>query len=509
MNVFGRSLRLIQASLRIFCVGLLVTSFTACGGGGSAAAPVTPGSSVTTLSDIANPPEVASANGVVNLTLNAEINPLTGAPGIQWNTQFVPPTIRVAPGDTINITYVNQLPTSTVEPFNATNLHFHGLHVSPNPPSDDSIDLLAMPGQTLHYSITIPANHPTGVFWYHSHSHGEANWQVFNSMSGAIVITGSQAFAPQAAGLPERVIMLRNVLSQPTYASTLVRPGPPGADLSCSSPFDIPGEVTTVNGRSAGSSMSFETGQPQYWRVVNASSDGFYDLSVDGASLSVLGIDGVPVNAYPGGSTKIVSDVVIPPAGRAEFIVNNIKAGASLRTTCYDTGSQGNPNPTQSLATFAIGSTTSLPTMPSVSTRPATGIWSQAYPAYTVQRTLAFTVGANGLSLNNIPYSANGGPMFTAQAGTIEQWTLTNAMHEVHAFHIHQIHFMVEDIDGVAQGPVLRDTFIVPAAHADGTPSVSHVLLDFRDPIIRGTFLFHCHLLEHEDAGMMAKMQVN
>ena len=58
------------------------------------------------------------------------------------------------------------------------------------------------------------------------------------------------------------------------------------------------------------------------------------------------------------------------------------------------------------------------------------------------------------------------------------------------------------------QPPLWRDTLNLPIAHADGTPSVSHVLLDFRDPIIRGTFLFHCHLLEHEDGGMMAKIVV-
>jgi len=78
----------------------------------------------------------------------------------------------------------------------------------------------------------------------------------------------------------------------------------------------------------------------------------------------------------------------------------------------------------------------------------------------------------------------------------------------VHDFHIHQVHFIVQDVDGVAQPTRWTDTFTLPIAHAGGTPSVTHVLVDFRDPTIRGTFLFHCHLLEHEDGGMMAKIQV-
>jgi suppressor of ftsI len=98
--------------------------------------------------------------------------------------------------------------------------------------------------------------------------------------------------------------------------------------------------------------------------------------------------------------------------------------------------------------------------------------------------------------------------MFVSQSGTVERWTLRNTTGEVHAFHIHQLHFITEDIDGVPQPALWRDTLNLPIAHADGTPSVTHVLLDLRDPIIRGTFLFHCHLLEHEDGGMMAKIVV-
>ncbi len=128
--------------------------------------------------------------------------------------------------------------------------------------------------------------------------------------------------------------------------------------------------------------------------------------------------------------------------------------------------------------------------------------------AFAQQRTLQFTEDDNGFYLNGGAYAPAGPPMFVAQSGTIERWTLLNTTGEVHAFHIHQLHFIAQDVDGVVQPPVWRDTVNLPIAHADGTPSATHVVLDFRDPVIRGEFLFHCHLLEHEDGGMMAKIRV-
>ena len=88
-----------------------------------------------------------------------------------------------------------------------------------------------------------------------------------------------------------------------------------------------------------------------------------------------------------------------------------------------------------------------------------------------------------------------------------------NDTQEVHSFHIHQVHFIVESINGQTQAnPHWVDTFDLSPAGVGVSgqivPSVTKVLLDFRDPTIRGTFVFHCHILDHEDGGMMAKIQV-
>jgi FtsP/CotA-like multicopper oxidase with cupredoxin domain len=490
------------------------------GGGGSS--PATAGGNSALSTDLANPVEVRSSGGVANVALAAVIDPATGGPAISYNGSFGLPTIRVSPGDTIQVTYANQLPASAQQPINATSLHFHGLSVSPVAPGDDSIDVLAMPGQTLHYQIAIPASHPPGVYWYHPHPHGESNWQVYNGMTGAIVVQGIASIAAETAGLPERIIILRNLLQAPQFSSLAVhrraaqavasgRRGIAAASTVCSQPFGIGGEYTTIDGRDAGGPIQMQQGQKQLWRIVNASADGYYDLSVDGETLHVVSIDGVAIKQYPGATEQDVSDIVIPPAGRADVIVTGpAKSGAAFRTTCFDTGPAGDPNPPQVLGVINAGSAAALPTVPAPGATPrALGTYDQAIGAAVAQRrTVAFTEDDNGFYLNGLAYDPTGPPMFTAQSGTVEEWTLTNYTGEVHDFHIHQTHFIVESVDGVAQPARWTDSYTLPVVHGDGTPSVTKVLIDFRDPLIRGTFLFHCHLLEHEDGGMMAKIQV-
>jgi len=89
---------------------------------------------------------------------------------------------------------------------NMTNLHFHGLHVSPHAPQDDVVSMMAMPGETLQYKVEIPRNQPPGLYWYHPHAHGESNKQVLDGMSGAIVIEGIERYVPEVARMRERIL---------------------------------------------------------------------------------------------------------------------------------------------------------------------------------------------------------------------------------------------------------------------------------------------------------------
>jgi suppressor of ftsI len=469
--------------------------------------------------DLENPPEVHSVKGMLRVTLTAAINPSTGGPGIEFDGAFVPPTLRANPGDAIHITYVNDLPESNKEPYNDVALHFHGLSVSPNAPADDAT-MLAMPGQTLHYTLTIPITQPPGLYWYHSHSM-ESNWQLYNAMSGAIVVNGIASFAPETAGLPERIIVLRNQLAHPKYADTNPDSSAPSqtpatpdpVDTTCSQPWGIKGEYTTINGKRAGHErIVIGAGQAQLWRVVNASADGFYDVSVDGRHLRVVAIDGVPLKAYPGGAEQTVSNVVIPPSGRVEFIVTGTSGNVAFRTACTDTGPAGDPNPPQVLAMVeGHGRMANLPTVvPPGRTPLVDGTYEEKMGEPAHQRDITFGENSDGTAfyLNGKEYDASAGPMFTVTSGTVERWALYNATGEVHVFHTHQVHFIVEDIDGVSQPAYWRDTVTLPYEATPGRPTITHVLVDVRDPNVRGTFLFHCHLEQHADDGMMASVRV-
>jgi FtsP/CotA-like multicopper oxidase with cupredoxin domain len=103
-------------------------------------------------------------------------------------------------------------------------------------------------------------------------------------------------------------------------------------------------------------------------------------------------------------------------------------------------------------------------------------------------------------------------PAIVARSGTVEEWTIVNATDELHDFHIHQIHFVTESVDGVqVERRSWVDTVNVPPQHhrnGNTIPSRVRLLMDFRDPVVRGTFVYHCHILDHEDRGMMATIRV-
>ena len=165
---------------------------------------------------VPEPPQVWARNHVVSLTIDAFNE--NGRDAFAFEGETVAPVIRASPGDTLRITYINNLPPKSAETcainpcMDMTNLHFHGLTVSPDAPQDDVLTMLAKPGQVLHYSVAIPRNHPPGLFWYHTHPHGESHRQVLDGMSGAIVIEGMERYVPEVSQLRERVIVVRRPL---------------------------------------------------------------------------------------------------------------------------------------------------------------------------------------------------------------------------------------------------------------------------------------------------------
>lgn len=484
---------------------------------------------------LAGAPDVRSQHGMVSVDLGAAIDPETGAPAFVYRgVAGVAPTIRVWPGDELRIRLHNALPSGTDAP-NDVNLHFHGLTVSPNAPSDDAMRV-AHPGETITYDVHVPRTQPPGLYWYHPHAHGQTYWQITSGMSGALVVEGLQKHLPALAGLRERVIVLRNVQSPPDFTSIPIAARPPAIraavlagrrragrltavddDDAVGEPcLPTPGMLVTINGAPR-AIVGIDPHERQLFRVVNASAGRYFDLSIDGQSLDVLALDGVPLDAYPGSApVQRVRDIVIAPAGRAEFLVTGNAKPTKLRSNCYVTGEAGDRDPPVILADLRpdgrapAGSKRERPII--AATKLAGTTNSAGVPAPVTNRTVTFTENAGGFYINGKAYRMLDAPAFVARAGTMERWTLVNRTDEVHDFHIHQIHFAVESTDGRPEEPMhWVDTVTVPPmhyTHSGGTPGTAVVLMDFRNPVVRGTFVFHCHILDHEDGGMMAAIRV-
>lgn len=521
----------ITAAAVILAIGL-----ASCGGGGASApapAPTTGVSGAANPPPLATLPEVDSVNGIATLTLQAKFD-ANSRPAFFWNGQEVAPTIRVHPGDTISLTFQNALPEyCSLGVISNSNLHFHGLSSSPNAPGDDVIDTNASPGAAVSYTVLINSDQPPGLYWYHAHPHGLSSYEVGNGMAGAIVVEGIGNVVPQTAGLRERIIVLSDIPTSSSFAAgeeSVLRRSANGrrsgqdADESPLGGNACAPETTAtpmINGAPM-ASIGIKPGETELFRVVNASGHRHFDLAVDGQQLQLVAQDGVPINTYPGAPTSIaVSDVLIPPAGRAEFLVTGGSTPTALISKCYQSGPAGDNNPEVALGVLADDTTWPNPstatTLAKRVARLASVRYSQYYhstmPAPAAERTIHFEEDANGFYINNLAYDPAAAPQVTAQSGTVEEWTLENDTQEVHSFHIHQVHFIVESINGVAQpNPHWIDTFDLSpegiGVAGQLIPSQTKVLIDFRDPTIRGTFLFHCHILDHEDGGMMAKVTV-
>jgi suppressor of ftsI len=459
---------------------------------------------------LSQPPEARSP-----IVLTAINDPDTGKAAFSFQGREDPPVIRANPGEDIRLTYVNAMSTDSHERcigepcMNMTNLHFHGLHVSPSAPQDDVITMMAMPGQSLHYVVNIPLDQPPGLYWYHPHPHGESYQQDLDGMSGAIVIDGIERYVPELKHMRERILVLRDQVigkDDPARSSELRR----RVELStavCSTSTETPERIFTVNG-SVRPQIAIAPGERQFWRIVNASPDLYADLQVDTEKLEIVALDGMPLAFHnPTHPVEFASHILVPPAGRVEAIITGPKPGArvSLRSLCFDTGPDGDANPSMVLADLVnvAESAPAIRTTPVDARLPIARPLPPALIARVENSSPDFVVhfgeDKKGFYINGRKYSPSDPPVTTVSVGFFLHWRVTNDTHEVHPFHIHQVHFLIYAQNGVRlERPEWLDTVNVPV---EGNVDL---MMDFTNPIIRGLSLFHCHLLSHEDKGMMA-----
>jgi FtsP/CotA-like multicopper oxidase with cupredoxin domain len=479
------------------------------------------------------------------------------------------PTLRLMPGDLLILRLKNELPNHSLlmspSPSQqnnctakmaamdvqsaTTNLHFHGLTIPPSCHQDDVLHTAISPDQAaFEYRFQIPVTQPPGLYWYHPHPHGHSEVQVLGGASGALIVEGAERFNRLLAGLPERILIIRDQARSSTEISR-ANPKPPSKDLSVNFiPVPYPNYPLAI--------IKSKPSQRELWRVLNASADTFVELhllmSGKWQSMGLVSVDGVPLG-YPrnGNSGKVEwrQGIPIPPGGRAEFLFDTPAQGgeASLLTSGVDTVPPQQDDDDSNL--FAPGSKPFIDdddytpprwilkvvssvdaAEPASILLPAGGqIAKHTAPALVSvhsvrERSLYFSekiMDAKNPRTSTVFYITEQGhepaafdpaaaPNITVRSGDVEDWVIENRSPEIHTFHIHQTHFLLlERDDKAVNEPYLRDSVTLP--YWDGIskqyPTVK-LRMDFRDPAIVGTFPYHCHILQHEDGGMMGTIRV-
>ncbi len=516
----------------------------------------------TTGSTISDPPVLQSQNGVLEVTI--DFYTVTDSQGLvrycyisntgTGSASIEAPTLVVNPGDNLIIHFTNDLPAVTASSAsdnmasmrmtlsndapassndattstssacngtmgtNVTNIHFHGTNIAPVCGQDEVVHTLVQPGQSFDYNVTIPTTEPPGLYWYHPHPHGISEGQVQGGATGALIVQGLQNVFPALANMPTRMLVIRD---QNLPASEANDANIPAWDLSLNYvpityPSYTPAEIETV------------PGEQELWRVVNSAADTILNLQyiVNGTAqpMQVYAIDGYPLSS---GSAASMTTIQMGPGARAEFVVTTPNVGdtAQLVTQYQNTGPDGDFDPTRPIANVVSQASAPAPAqMPSVDGSVSTTLNnSLANLTPVAHRNLYFSEVLQNPANPNSPtnfyiteegqtpalFTMDQAPNIVVHAGTVEDWTIENRAQEDHIFHIHQLHFQVLAVDGQpVNDPALRDTYDIPYWSGSGPYHSITVRMDFSDPNIVGIFVYHCHILEHEDGGMMGEIQV-
>ncbi|HSO15256.1 MAG TPA: multicopper oxidase family protein [Arthrobacter sp.] len=445
-------------------------------------------------SGLRSPPELRSADGRLQLTLDAAPGQVElggrQAGALCYNGTVPGPTLRLRPGDELAIRLVNSLD----EP---TNLHVHGLHVSPQA-NGDNVFVAVGPGEGFDYSYRLPPDHPPGVYWYHPHHHGMVAGQIFAGLFGAIIVEDPEAIPVNR----ERVLLVSD--------TTLDSAG----NIAAVSPMERmagrEGELLLLNGQSS-PLLSARPGERERWRIVNACVARFVRLRLDGQQLQLLGLDSGRF-ADP----ETVNELLLAPGNRADLLLTAAAGESVLQALPHNRGGmpgmmgQGRApaRGTAALATVRVDGEPGAPPG-AVSARPALEDLRSAPVAARRQLVLAMGGGPGGMGggMGGMRFTINGREYSGARtdtvvaAGSVEEWTLVNTSPMDHPFHLHVWPMqLVEDNGRVLDSVDLRDVVNV---RANGRVTVRIAFRDFS-----GRSVYHCHILDHEDLGMMGVIEV-
>ncbi|MFI6267185.1 multicopper oxidase family protein [Micromonospora sp. NPDC051006] len=425
-----------------------------------------------------NPEQWVSENGVLRVRIALERRRVDVAGqklrAVAYNGHYMPPTLRFRPGDRLELALENRLG----EP---TNLHVHGLHVSPKGNSDNVLTHIHQ-GATFHYSYQFPSNLAPGTYWYHSHAHPLSEAQVSGGASGIIIVDGLQQYLPpNLRNITEQVVALKDFQVQGDAIKT------ENINISATTKRTVNGQLNPT--------LKIRPGEVQLWRLANISANIFYQLRLKGQKFNVIAQDANPVNRI-----FAAESLILPAGARFDVLVEGGPPGSTqLETLPYNTGSAGDQFPQANLATvISDGERMTPPALPSTFA-PTEDLRNATVDA---KRTVVFSENSAGTQffINDKQFAENRVDI-RAKLNTVEEWTVRNTSNEQHSFHVHTNDFQVMSVNGKPQeSHGLQDTAILPA---NGEIVIRTHFTDYT-----GKTVLHCHILQHEDAGMMAILEI-
>jgi FtsP/CotA-like multicopper oxidase with cupredoxin domain len=388
-----------------------------------------------------------------------------------YNGQVPGPVIEARAGEPLEIRFTNRLP----EP---TTIHWHGLRVPAAMDGTDDVQPLVQPGETFVYRFTPP---DAGTFWYHPHTNETE--QLEKGLYGALIVRGDDEPITDR----ERILVLDDL--------KLDRKGELAPFSGLKQRHDgREGDVRLVNGR-AEPELTMAAGQIERWRVINASSARYVRLSIGGRPFRIIGTDGGLIE-----QPVTVTEVLLPAADRVDILVGPFEDGETLEVQSlrYDRMTIGRRG-TELFATLRVG-----PTEPSIAIIPRQlrEIPVLASLDAVPNRTVKMSVGPS--LRRGLDFLVNGERHHQdrpVRVGEPQVWDIVNKSLMDHPFHLHGFFFQVLSVNG--QPPAFRSWEDVVNLPPRSTTRIAW-MPDDRP----GSWMYHCHILEHHEAGMMGHFEV-
>ncbi|TPG36419.1 multicopper oxidase family protein [Mycolicibacterium hodleri] len=437
--------------------------------------------------ELIQPPLLDSRDGRLQVELTAAMGAhIAGRDthALAYNGSSPGPTLRVRPGDELAVRLINNLD----EP---TNLHTHGLRVSPLGNSDNPF-LAVEPGTSFDYLFQIPPDHPAGTYWYHPHHHGMVANQIFGGLLGALLVE-APGQEPELPAEADRVLQVTDI--------TLEDNGDVAHPSVMERNHGRQGNLVLVNGQYQPTITAVPDAM-QRWRIINSCVARVLAIRLQDHQLHQIAHDGTYL------STPIAKDqVLLGPGNRIDVLVRPSAVGRyELSAEPFERGSMGSQNVTSGAATLAIMNVDGRPAAPTP--------LPDALPAETptpgvvvARRQIEFEMnmgGPNGegasFTIDRRTFDPNRDDQ-TTTLGSIEEWTVTNTTPLAHPFHLHVWPFTVlASSDDAPPLGIPQDVVLIPA----------NGWVRLRIPFTRfaGRSVYHCHILDHEDLGMMATVNV-